>query len=116
MQKYLTISILLILFSCSPAREEDRVPDNIMGQEKMVNILTELHIAEAMARATPHLGDTNKQTVINYYNYIFKKNATTDSLFKISFAYYTKHPVLLDSVYSEVINRLSEKEVRFRGK
>jgi len=104
-----------MIFACSPSRE-DKVPDSILGQEKMVTILTDLHIAEAMARATPHQGDTNKQIVIDYYGYIFKKYGTTDSLFKISFNYYTKHPVLLDSVYSEVINKLSDKEVHFKGK
>ena len=78
--------------------------------------MAELHIAETMARSTIHLGDTNVQTVINYYDFIYKKNNISAEIFKKSYDYYMRHPVLLDSVYSEIITKLSEKQMHLKAK
>jgi Domain of unknown function (DUF4296) len=115
-QKYSTLLILLFFFACSPSSEKDKIPDDIIPQEKMVTILSDMHIAETMARNTIHLGDTNVQKVINYYAIIYKKNNISELAFKKSYDYYIQHPLLLDSVYSEIINQLSEKQMHMKVK
>jgi hypothetical protein len=115
-QKYSTLLILLLFFACAPSNEKDKMPDDIIPQEKMVNILSDMHIAEAMARNKIHLGDTNVQTVINYYGVIYKKNNISEANFKKSYEYYMHHPLLLDSVYSEIITKLSDQQVRLKAK
>ena len=78
--------------------------------------MAEMHIAETMARNTTHLGDTNVQTVINYYDFIYKKNNVSEEIFKKSYNYYIQHPLLLDSVYSDIITKLSNNQARLKGK
>ena len=116
MQKYSTLLILLIFFSCAPTSQKDKIPADIISQDKMVNIMAEMHIAETMARNTIHLGDTNIQLVINYYDFIYQKNNVSEEKFKKSYDYYIKNPVLLDSVYSEIITKLSDKQFRLKAK
>ena len=82
----------------------------------MVNVLSDMHIAETMARNTIHLGDTNVQKVINYYGMIYKKHNITEETFKKSYDYYMQHPLLLDSVYSDIITKLSEKQMHLKAK
>jgi hypothetical protein len=88
----------------------------VLPEQKMTDILEDMHIAEALVHSTPHFGDTNTRQAINYYQVIYQKHGVSDSIFKISYQYYMHHPVLLDSVYSEVITRLSDKEARLKGK
>ncbi len=116
MQKYSTLLILLLFFACQPATENEKMPNDILHQDKMVSIMAEMHIAETMARNTIHLGDTNVQTVINYYNFIYKKNHVTEETFKKSYDYYMMHPVLLDSVYSEIITKFNERQLHLKVK
>jgi len=115
-QKYSTLLILLLFFACSPSSEKDKIPEDILPQEKMVSILTDMHIAETMARNTIHLGDTNVQKVINYYAVIYKKNNITEETFKKSFDYYIQHPLLLDSVYSDIITKISDQQMHLKVK
>ncbi|MFI5221494.1 MAG: DUF4296 domain-containing protein [Bacteroidia bacterium] len=116
MQKYLSLFILLILFSCSPENSGNKLPEGILSKEKMTDMLADIHTAEALVRMTPHLGDTNTQTVINYYAFIYKKHGVSEADFKKSFEFYVHQPILFDSIYSDVITKLSDKEVRVRGK
>jgi len=115
-QKYSTLLILLLFFACSPTNEKNNVPDDILPQEKMVSILSDMHIAEAISRNTIHLGDTNVQTVINYYSFIYKKHQISEDDFKKSYDYYMQHPLLLDSVYSDIITKISEKQMHLKVK
>jgi hypothetical protein len=115
-QKYLSLFILLLLFSCAPVTEQQERPDSILPEEKMVNILSDMHLAEALVNATPHGGDTNTHRIIDYYGAIYTKYDVTKEVFQSSYDYYVYHPVLLDSVYSKIIIKLSDKETRLRGK
>lgn len=105
-----------MLFACAPVSEKEKRPAEIIPEEEMAGILTDLHLAEALVTATPHQGDTNTQRLIDSYATIYLKHHTDEKSFKTSYDYYTHHPVLLDSVYSEVINRLSDRETQMRTK
>lgn len=104
------------MFACAPKTEKEKMPDTILPQQKMVDIIADMHLAEAIVVANPHGGDTNTQKVIDYYGFIYKKHNVSKENFKTSYDYYIHHPVLLDSVYSDVITKLSDKETKMRGK
>lgn len=83
----------------------------------MSDLLTEMHIADIVAsqHRTGNF-DSIEYTILSYYPAILAKYGVDSALFYQSFDYYRKHPVLLDSVYAEVITKLSSKEMLYRGK
>lgn len=83
----------------------------------MSDILAEMHIADIIASKHPTGNiDSIEYTALSYYPAILAKHGVDSNLFYTSFEYYQNHPVLLDSVYAEVITKLSSKEMMYRGK
>jgi hypothetical protein len=116
MQKYFFwVSIVLFLVCCQQPIS-DKAPENLLSKEKMSNILADMHMIESMSMQHPRGGDTNVVQLHTYYEDIYKHHQVTETDFKTSYDYYLHHPVLLDSVYSDVITLLSSKEALLRTK
>ena len=106
---------MLLLFACSP--QQPVPPDNTLSTEQMSKILAEMHIADAIAASGLQLNqDSINQKAINYREFIYTKYRTNHSQFMSSFAFYKQNPALMDSIYTEVVTRLSNKETEYRGK
>src|SRR6476659_4261663 len=99
--------LMLLLMACS--KKEPGIPPAIISPDKMVGILTDVHIAQA-AVSTYNVGDTVKYSVSDYMPAIFKNHAITKEQFDSSLQYYSSNPALLDSIYKEVLEELSRKE------
>jgi hypothetical protein len=114
-QKYSYLSILLLLFACAP--QKPKAPDNLLNQTQLSDILTEMHLADAIANGTKsgNLDSVNREA-ISLNAYILEKHQLTREQFMESFDFYKQNPVLMDSVYAEVITKLSSKEMEYRGK
>jgi hypothetical protein len=114
LQKYSTLFILLIFLSCS-GNSNDELPSGVLPLPVMTDIFTDIQLAEALVKAKPHAGDTDARTVRAYYGFIYKKYGVTDSAFMHSYDYYAHHPVLLDSVFAEVVNRLNDRQAGLKA-
>ncbi len=99
--------------SCSvPDKSAD--PAGALPKQKMEDILVDLHLAGGIISATPAQADSNARRALGYYKPIFAKHGTNETEFKKSLDIYTMHPIALDSVYSKVIERLTERESSLR--
>ncbi|MBW7844775.1 MAG: DUF4296 domain-containing protein [Bacteroidia bacterium] len=114
MQKYLFLFINLVLFVACAPKENNVVPADVISQETMQQILTDMHLAEAMAARNQESADTVAARALGYYEKIYTKYKITESEFMKSYDFYTQHPVLLDSIYSKMIDELSIKEAFLR--
>jgi hypothetical protein len=114
-QKYTYLSLLLLLFACAP--KQPKPGSDMLTQSEMSDIITELHIADALAMSNKSGNqDSMKVATVNYRNFIFDKYQTTHTQFLTSFEFYKQNPILLDSLYAEVVTKLSNKEMIYRGK
>lgn len=110
MQKYLFVLICVtLLVACAPT-DTNKIPDTVLSQQKMQAILLDMHLAEAVANKKQAPADSVTQVALGLYQKIYTKHQTTEEQFKNSFDFYTAHPVLLDSIYSRVIDELSVQE------
>lgn len=82
----------------------------------MSDILADMHLADAIASGKIGNVDSSNQVAVNYREVIYRKHQTTHEQFTESFNFYKDHPVLMDSIYAEVITKLSNKETEYRGK
>lgn len=115
MQKYSYLSILLLLFACAP--KKPIAPDNLLNQTQMSDIITEMHLADAIASGSKSGNvDSVNMEAVSLNAYILEKHQLTREQFMESFDFYRQNPVLMDSMYAEVITKLSSKEMEYRGK
>lgn len=105
--KNLLISSVFILFlpSCTGG-----LPDEMLEENKMVSILTRIHIAEAKV-STSYLPT---DSALSYYKVledtIFKNYGTSRKQYQESYKFYIKNPELIDKVYTRVVDSLSLRE------
>ncbi len=76
----------------------------------MVEILVDVHIAEA-SLSTQYLNpDSVAKISVSYYDYIYKIHNTTAKDFKKSYNFYMLYPLTLDKIYEQVLNEISKKQ------
>ncbi len=98
---------ILVGISCNSPTER---PSDIIDPDKMVLVLTDVHLTEGAKTGRQIMGDTLR--VETYYQKVFNKYGTTLAQFNKSYAYYTKHPTEMNSIYEQVIESLNRIEVR----
>lgn len=103
--KYLII-LTMVLSACIDRQAV--LPKGYIGQEKMVEIMTDIHLVEGARSGTMFLGDTN--ALPDYYARIYQKHNVTEAEFKTSFEWYATYPEEMKKVYEEVLVNLSKME------
>jgi uncharacterized protein DUF4296 len=107
MQKYKSLFFSLILFLCACGGIS--VPSGIIEPDRMVALLTEVHIADGSMYNTVQVPDSLYKYGTEKYLLIFK-NFGTDSLqFKKSMKYYSNRPEVLVKIYDQVTTNLKQK-------
>jgi len=108
MKKLIPAALFFFLFSCGGDKE--KVPDSVLPKDKMVNIMKDIHMAEAEL-------SVNSSNIINNpladtisYTDIFSKNKIQKWQYDSSMMYYSLHPEILNEIYDEVINELEKNK------
>ncbi len=107
MKHLLFIIILLSLGGCS--RFKDPKPADLIPQEKMIQVLADIHVADALVE---HRSGTQNNLPLTsaLYARIYHNYGITAAQYKSSYSYYEAHPVQMDRMYEQVITELSKKE------
>jgi hypothetical protein len=101
MKKIIILGIALLAFAC--AKKVVEKPDNLIGKDKMTNIIYDLAILEAMRSQKPIILEENG---INQNTYIYKKYGIDSVQFAKSNQYYAADIVVYKQMYEEVAKRL----------
>jgi hypothetical protein len=105
--KIIIIGIILISQSC---KKKETIPEDIIGKELMVELLFDIHLAEAIYSCRYQLDLSGKNFSEDLYFSVCKKHGVDHELFEKSVFYYGKHPQIYEAIYDEVLNRLNELE------
>ena len=108
--RHLTVLVLLVsatlFFSC----QKDKVPEGIVDEKTMVDILAEMHTADAFFNIMNGYECDTLIGEINYtYNQIFKKHNVSKEDFDKSMDYYSKNPKKFRAMYEKVVLVLNQK-------
>jgi uncharacterized protein DUF4296 len=104
----LFLIIPMVLLSCST---DDELPKDIIPENEMVNVLTEIELTQALIK----LKFSDKDTLVNQtqlFNEVYTEHNTSEEQFNKSLDYYSKQPKVLDSIYVRVVTKLSEKQAK----
>lgn len=111
--KILLSAFILFFFSCKQNKEDTttiKEPANLLPTEKMIDLITDVHIAEALIQQhQAHDQNVNYYTGL-YYKTILKKFNITRKDFHENMEYYSYDSKKLDHIYTEVITNLTKKQ------
>ena len=98
----------VLLLGCTDP--ETKIPTGILSEVEFVNMLKDVHLAEATFELNKSKGIENaKNTLANNYQSIYKKHNIDDSTFSKSLEYYAKHPKILEEIYSTILEQLTDE-------
>ena len=109
----------LLLVSCG--RQKVKIPTHILGKEKMVPVLVELHIAEKIIAATRISFDSARIVYHSgFKKEILQKYDISVSQFDSSFVFYESNVELMADIYESVVDslgaRVSEEKLNTQSK
>lgn len=102
-------AFVVLFFACS---KKEGIPEGILSQDNMVNVLSELYIAEQKVSTLSITRDSSRHIIAAKEGEIFEKLNTTDSTFKRSLNYYIDHPQALEMIYTALVDSLNLREQR----
>lgn len=106
------ISLLFVQCSFSGMEENEQTTDNLISEEKMVEILADIQIVEAHIDEIRKSGHQTKDSSMLYFEKVFAKHQVTPVEFESSLLYYKKDLLHMDVIYTEVITRLNELKAK----
>lgn len=83
------------------------VPDTVINFETMVNITTDIHLAESWAQERGPDTIPKDMLLKQYYGEIFTIWQVTDAEYRRSYSWYVNQPILMQELYNRVTNKLN---------
>lgn len=85
-------------------------PDGLLSEDKMVEVLIDIHITEGITSAMPVAYDSSKVLYSLLEKDVFLKHEVEDSVFTKSMMYYLRDPGEMEKIYSRVVDSLVVRE------
>lgn len=105
--RYIFFTVLVILSACATSDQ----PENLIGKQKMVKVLTEIHLLEAkINKITIYPKDSAQQVYDHYEELLFSDLGISKSQYEVNFNYYLDHPDEFEKIYDVVIDSLLQRE------
>jgi ABC-type uncharacterized transport system auxiliary subunit len=101
----LALTFTLLLASCT----QEEVPKDLLSQEQMVPVLTDLEIAYAGVDQTVKDPNERKKKYEEMNSMVLKKHALTHDQFYASYQWYEADPMLLDTIFKQVVTKLNQE-------
>lgn len=108
--RHFTAAALLLSALLMSACNKNKVPEDIIKEKTMIELLTEMHTADAyFNNITGYECDTLIGEINYTYNQIFKKYGTNKEQFDKSLDYYSQNPKKFREMYEKVVLKLNKK-------
>jgi len=114
MKKNILLFLSVILFACSDEQTES-IPQTILSQEKMAEVLVDIHLLEASMNVNINpamIASVDQQVGTD----VFKIHNINKQQYDESFIYYSQKPKQLQEVYQLVLNNLSKMQAEVMSK
>lgn len=98
----IVILLLVILASC----QRDPLPKNAIKQEKFVDVMVDIHLAQALYNDRIRIKMDSLRSDELYLS-VLEKHGISEEEMNTTTLYYTRHPKKYDKVYSDVLTKIS---------
>ncbi|MCL6260361.1 DUF4296 domain-containing protein [Aquiflexum sp. TKW24L] len=94
--------LFFVGFACS----KQEVPEGILSEDKMVEVLIDIHLAEGLVSSFPIHYDSARVLYPYLESEVFLKHHIPDSVFRKSLEYYMLDIKTMDRLYARTIDSL----------
>lgn len=111
--------VILLLFGAALSACNTEIvekPKKLIQEKEMIDMLVDVHLAEAVYREMQSDSLVRNSSSANFYYSVLEKYQVPDSVFEQSFVYYASYPKKFEQMYRKVMNRLSAMEQQFSGR
>lgn len=108
---YLIVFVLLAIVACKGRN----LPDGILPAKKMIPILVDMHLSEAINNQKFNISMLNDSLPEELYLSVCRKYKLERSVIEKSLLYYGKHTEQYIPIYDEVLDVLSAMEVKAKN-
>ena len=113
---YILLFICFIIFSSCDKPPIEK-PEDLIGEDQMITLLTDIHLAEATFMNRQHQDSLlSKSSSANFYYSVLEKHQIIDTVFEKSYVFYLSRPKKFEKMYRQVMNNLNEMEQQFSGR
>lgn len=113
--RYIYLILIAFLLSyCAPAG--DPQPANLLPEDKMTQVMMDIHLAEARLESAGLGADSADVIFKKMQQDIFKKHQIKEVDFNNSYQYYLRNLNEFDKIYQKVIDSLSARETLFNAR
>ena len=103
MKNLILIFCVLFLNACSSGDANE----NLISKDKMINILIDMHLAEAKVGQVKLPNDSSLQYYAYLQDEIFSTHGVDSVIYKKSMEYYSRNIIQLDEIYEAVLDSLN---------
>lgn len=100
--------MILVVSACGKSER----PEGILTEKQMVNVMTELYVAEEKASRLSIPYDSTRKLFPMFSAKAFEKAGVSDSVFRKSLDYYMREPEKLENIYTILVDSLNLKAQR----
>lgn len=115
MKRLFSILFCLVLLGCS-SKNEVAKPANLIPEEKMVQILADVHIMESIVEANVNYPDTAVMVYNKRHKEILNKYGVSSDAFYSTYNYYADNLVEMDRLYEVILDTLTAREAKLASK
>jgi len=106
MQKVWILFFLTVIVACHAPDK----PKGVLPPAALSALLVDVYLAEAKASSLPLVMDSSIRYYLPYEEKLLQRRGISDSVLKITYAYYLQHPKEFEKVFESVIDTLSLRE------
>ena len=99
---------LLLISAC--ANNEVKIPDNVLSQDEMAEVIKDIQLLEAVHKDIGLFGVKKKELTDTSYAIVFNKHKIKASEFDSSYRFYTAYPALFSKIMDKVEEDLNKEE------
>lgn len=103
---YIFVGIFL-LSSCQPKMEEIPLPEPHYDDQKMIEVLVDMHLTEALIATQVNLSDSLSEQTEEEYQRLFKRHQITKEDFKKNIEYLSHNMDQFSSIMDRVLDSLN---------
>lgn len=102
---------LLSLFLLTGCQSEPNIPKGTLPEDKMVSILTDIHLIEARVGRLA-ITSLDSSTIITEQLKLrtFKKYGVDSATYNRSYEFYSTNPVFMERIYENVVKKLETRQ------
>ncbi|MBX2843039.1 MAG: DUF4296 domain-containing protein [Flammeovirgaceae bacterium] len=107
---FFLVSLIFLIISCRSPKKRD-VPDGILSEKEMVNVLINIHLAEAKTNDVKGKSKPNQVAIYRIYqDEVYDKFGIDSLIFKQSHDFYMGNIIEMRDIYKQVVDSLGKMQ------